>query len=167
MKRITSRTPLLLIWILTITAGGCSTFTAPSAKERHALSLLAYPGKAKLGKNLDIMAVRHGSSVQLVNRTDKPLHDVQLWINQQYVRQIKTLAIGTDNRYALGSFVNQHEQTFPTGWLLAPEKSADLVLAEVYNPRTNRRYRLLVQDPMQIDKKARGRGTPDQNRSSF
>lgn len=166
-KRCLRRLTVPLLLAVAFTVAGCSALTGPSARQRHTLSLLKYPGSAKLGKNLDIVAVRHGGWVDLVNRTDQPLHHVQLWINQQYVRQVKTLAIGTGNHYPLDSFVNQHEQSFPTGTLLAPEKSADLVLVEVYNPRTDRRDRLVVQNPMQINKKARGRGTSEQNTSSF
>ncbi len=93
-----------------------------------------YPAKAKLGDDLDIVVVRKGDQVTIVNRTSVAYENVQVWLNQQYVGQLARISIGTNNRYQLNHFINQHGEGFPVGGLLTPDRSFPIVLAELYVP---------------------------------
>ena len=43
----------------------------------------AYPQKAQLGKDLDILVMTEEQTIRLVNRTPQSYGPVQLWLNQQ------------------------------------------------------------------------------------
>lgn len=95
-----------------------------------------YPAKAKLGDDLDIVVVRNGDQISIVNRTAVEYENVQIWLNQQYVGQLAKISIGTNNRYQLNHFINSHGEGFPVGGLLTPDRSYPIVLAELYEPPT-------------------------------
>lgn len=131
--------PLLLI-------GGC----ASDARDPAFLAKLAktnYPKDSARGEDVDIVVTRKGNTLKLNNRTPQSYENMQLWINQQYVRDVKILKIGNtagENRFELTGFYNVRGEPFPVGGLLTPDKGAHVVLAELYNPATGKRHRLLV-----------------------
>ncbi len=125
---------------------GCSAFTGPVANPQVAaqFSKLTYPANAKLGPDLDILVVDHGSNLQLVNRTDHSYHNLYLWLNQQWVGKVASIRIGTDNSFNLDNFINRFGEPYPFGSLLQPDKAMPVVLAELYDPTLNVRYRLVA-----------------------
>lgn len=134
---------LTLIGLVLLLAG--CTIVKPSREARERLAELSYPEDAEYGPDLDMVVVRKGRLIELANRTPEIYEDVQLWINQQYVREIDEIDIGTDNLYHLNLFVNQYEESFPPGGFLRPDKGFPVVLAELYNPSTELRHRMNVQ----------------------
>ena len=134
-----------LMLALALLAGGCHRGMGPASDRVQALSQLPYPKDAPLGDDLDIIAVRKGGTLQLANRTPQAYHHVQIWLNRQYVSEVTDVAIGVDNHYSLHDFVNMHRETFPVGTLLAPDKAKPVVLAEMFDPSTGKRYRMTVQ----------------------
>jgi hypothetical protein len=143
-KSLASR--LALILILGLLLPGCSTLrdaTAPPQTIKR-LAALDYPEDAPHGPDLDVLLVRSGGQVRLVNRTAGTYGGMQLWLNRQYVRDSGTIQIGTDNLRELTDFINLYEEPYPVGTFLNPDQTAPLVLAELYNPRQNVRHRLVV-----------------------
>ena len=139
-----------LAFLLTLSAllplAGCSTMreaTAPPQTVKR-LAQLDYPEDAPHGPDLDVLLVRSGGQVRLVNRTANIYGSMQLWLNRQYVRDSGTITIGTNNLRELTDFINLYEEPYPVGTFLNPDQTAPLVLAELYNPRQNVRHRLVV-----------------------
>ena len=137
----------LLIGIsLLLMLPGCSTLrdtTAPPQTVKR-LAQLDYPEDAPHGPDLDVLLVRSGGQVRLVNRTAVSYAGMQLWLNRQWVRDSGTIQIGTDNLRELTDFINLYEEPYPVGTFLNPDQTAPLVLAELYNPRQDVRHRLVV-----------------------
>lgn len=132
---------LLLATLLT----GCAAPLPVSEREsRQRLSQLNYPADAEWGPDRDIVVRREGDRLTLINRTPQTYRDVRLWLNQQYVRELALIQIGPDNRFDLTRWINEHQEPFPVGSLLAPDKAFPVVLAEMIDPDTGLRHRLLV-----------------------
>ncbi len=135
--------PLLILAALMLP--GCGLWqSGPDKKLAAELSALRYPADATQGEDLDVLVIVKGDSLKLVNRTPRAYDDMQLWLNQQYVGQVKHLAIGTDNKLNLNHFVNFRGEGYPTGSFLHPEDKFPVVMAELYDPATNTRHRLLA-----------------------
>lgn len=145
----TRRTLVLLIALSSMTAVGCATDQPTIATEKVAsLASMDYPLNAKNVENLDIIVRRKGTHVALTNRTANNYENMYLWLNQMYVAEPVTVAIGPDNRYDLRTFVSEHRRSFPIAGFLAPDKAFPVVLAELYDPATDTRYRLTAdRDP--------------------
>lgn len=105
----------------------------------------AYPEEAPYGDDLDVVVVRDGEEIALVNREPRALGPARLWLNQRYMRPVERIAIGTGNALPLTGFYNRLGEHYPVGSFLRPERSLKLVLAELYDPQANTRYRLTVQ----------------------
>ncbi|MEM6259360.1 MAG: hypothetical protein AAGI37_13835 [Planctomycetota bacterium] len=136
----------LLMLMLGLMTTGCSAIrdtTAPPQTVKR-LAALDYPENAPHGPDLDVLLVRSGGQVRIVNRTPNTYGGMQLWLNRQYVRDSGTIQIGTGNLRLLTDFINLYEEPYPVGTFLNPDQTAPLVLAELYNPQQNVRYRLLV-----------------------
>ena len=139
--------PRRLLVLLTLAAWltACTPPLSTSQQQRRErLSQLPYPADAAYGPDLDIAAVRDGSTLTLANRTARPYREVQLWLNRQYVRELPVIRIGPDNRLDLTRFINEHEEPFPVGAFLTPDDAFPVVLAELYDPDTELKHRLLV-----------------------
>ena len=136
--------PLPLLALALLLTACTPPLTTSQRQQRERLSQLPYPADAAYGPDLDIAAVRDGSTLTLANRTASPYRDVQLWLNRQYVRELPVIRIGPDNRLDLDRFVNEHREPFPVGTLLAPDEAFPVVLAELYDPDTELKHRLLV-----------------------
>lgn len=141
-----TRLMISLLAITFILQSGCEQappiVDGPTA---DALAALRYPGKTEYGPDLDIVVVRDGSHIALTNRTPRSYAGMQLWLNQQYVRNLDTVAIGDNPRIPLGSLLNRHSEPFPVGTFLQPELARPVISAELYDPQANIRYRLTVQ----------------------
>lgn len=144
--RLPALSPFSLLALLLLTlAPACTPPLATTTREqRAALSQLPYPADASHGPDLDIVIKRDGKAIQLINRTARPYANSQLWLNQQYVRNVSAIRIGPDNRLALNRFINRHREPFPTGTFLAPDDAKPVLLAELYDPQTQLKHRLLV-----------------------
>jgi hypothetical protein len=137
---------LTLCGVLATLSGGCALLGRGVPDEvREERAALRYPADAPYGPDLDVRLLRKGKIVRVVNREPRTFRDGQLWLNRQYVRPVEMLAIGNGNRFELSRFINRYEESFPLAELLAPDESAPLVLAELYDPEANVRHRLTVQ----------------------
>ena len=145
-------TTVLLPCLCLLCHVGCSGLPnvgfAPGAADPQLaaqLSQMTYPSdEAALGEDLRVYAVRDGGTLVLDNLTAQTFSDVQLWVNQQWVGIIDELPIGTNNRYDLDRFINEHGETYPTGSWLSPDKAQRMVLVELVDPQTGKRHRLVV-----------------------
>jgi len=145
MRNLSAHT-LALLLLLGLILPGCSALrdtTAPPQTVKR-LAAIDYPESAPHGPDLDVLLVRSGGQVRLVNRTANSYSGLQLWLNRQYVRDSGTIKIGTDNLRDLTDFINLYEEPYPVGTFLNPDQTAPLVLAELYNPQQNIRHRLVV-----------------------
>lgn len=141
-----ARTLTLLLaagWLLAAT--GCGTAPTVSSEVVAEVSQLRFPEEVPYTGDLDIVIVRNGPHIRLINRTPRAYEDKELWLNDQYVRRIPRLNIGTDNYYRLTDFVNQHGEAYPVGTLLQPERGRILNTAEMFDSETGERHRLVVQ----------------------
>ena len=118
--------------------------TLGQQQNRERLAELDYPAEAEYGPDLDIVVRRERDRVNLINRTPRSYRDVRIWLNQQYVRDVMRIDIGPDNEYLLGRWTNEHREGFPVGTLLAPDAADPIVLAELMDPATGLRHRLLA-----------------------
>ena len=133
-----------VLLLLIVALPGCRRGPAPMPEHVQVLSQLSYPAEAELAADLDIVVVRRGSALLLTNRTAYPYEQMQLWLNQQYVSQIERITIGRENRFNLKRFTNRHREPFPVAGFLSPDKAFPVVLAELYDPEADKRYRLTV-----------------------
>lgn len=108
-----------------------------------------YPAEAAHVQDVDVVVVRHGTEIELVNREARTFPAGQLWLNQTYMREIGPVAIGTNDRIALWEFHNGFGEGYPLGSFLRPEQNRRLVHAELYDPQSQTRYRLTVQPEKQ------------------
>lgn len=137
---------------LCLSAVGCSSIGLGGQHNQAAVDKLAslvYPSQSKRGNDLDILVVRTGGSVKLVNRTPRVYYNVELWLNQQYVNTIAKLDISSnagDTHLSLPLFINKHGQVYPVGGLLTPDLNKPLLIAELFDPATGLRHHLLVQN---------------------
>lgn len=118
--------------------------TLGQQQKRQRLASLTYPAEAEYGPDLDIVVRRQGETVNLINRTPRSYRDVRVWLNQQYVRGLTNIDIGPGNDYSLNRWTNEHREGFPVGTLLAPDAAVPIVLAELVDPATGLRHRLLA-----------------------
>ena len=144
MKPIAS--PAITLFLLTVTLllGGCAGMNIPQTY-RAELSDLPYPAEAPYASNPDILVVREGTNLRVVNRTPAAYNNMQLWLNQFYVYNNPQINIGANNMIALPLFINRYEQSYPVGTFLRPERGYPVVLAELYDPNAKVKYRLNVQ----------------------
>lgn len=133
---------------------GCETYPADvSQAEAASLSELPYPKDSDYGDDLDVVVVYdmnyfRSADVQLINREPRTVGPGLLWINQQYVTRLtEPIEIGTNNYVSLTSLINYYREPFPVGLFFSPDKSQPVVLAELYDPQTDLRHRLYVQEP--------------------
>lgn len=146
MRYATAPLATLLLIACTLPGAGCSTTRDTTALPQTVKRLAAidYPENAPHGPDLDVLLVRSGGQVRLINRTPNNYAGMQLWLNRQYVRDSGNIQIGTDNLRRLTDFINLYEEPYPVGTFLNADQTAPLVLAEFYNPQQNIRHRLLV-----------------------
>ena len=91
------------------------TTATPQTVKR--LAQLDYPASAPHGPDLDVLLIRSGNEVRLVNRTATSYAGMQLWLNRQYVADSGTVIIGTDNLRKLTDFINEEKH-----WAASPER---------------------------------------------
>ncbi|MCC6680541.1 MAG: hypothetical protein IT445_06520 [Phycisphaeraceae bacterium] len=140
------RTATVACSLLLLFSAGCVSTTPTLPPPRVAeLSAMIYPAEGKWGDDLDIVAVRRGPELRLVNRTPRTYDGVTLWFNQQYVHPMQQIVIGTDNVIDLRQSVDRHGRCYPVGSFLKPDQSLLLVQVELIDPTTNLRHRLTVQ----------------------
>ena len=139
--------PALLTLLAAALIVGCQAdrATSLSAETVDRLQSLPYPEDAEYGPDLDIVVTKNRLQLLLSNRTARSYADRELWLNRQYVYEIDRVVIGSGNRIPLTNFINEHREPFPTPAFLRPDKGAPVVLAELYDPTTKLRNRLLVQ----------------------
>lgn len=147
MKR---RMSLVLLGLVALcAAGGCQALglgATPDQARMDQLAALVYPREADYGQPLDILVVRQGAAVTLINRTARDYHEVEIWLNQQYVTTLARLDIGPGTHLGLTAFVNRHGEIYPVGGLLTPDLNQKLLMAELFDPATGLRHHLLVQN---------------------
>jgi hypothetical protein len=129
---------------LLLSTGGCQGADKQRATQA---AQLRYPADAPAGPDLDIVVRQSGGSLKLKNRTPSAYRDVQLWINQQYVSPVAQVPIasgGATQNVSLNQFINHRADPFPVGRFLSPDRGFPVVLAELFDPATGLKHRLLV-----------------------
>lgn len=122
-----------------------------TANQRDALRALDYPREAPLHPDdpqPDVLAIRRGGTVQLVNRTPRPMENRILWLNEQYAGRVDQLAVGVNPPMDLDAFINTFGEPYPTARWLEPDRAAPLIHATLHDPGRNTRQLLTVQPPI-------------------
>jgi hypothetical protein len=148
------RCALTLITMALLVAAGCGkfqlrwpTFQKPVPVEEvvEAAQWSPYPIDAEHGDDWDILVRQGKISLQLVNRTARTYDNMRLWLNQQFVTDVASIAIGPGNSVPLASFVNVHGETYPVGGFLTPDKAFPVLAVELFDPADGKRHRLNAQ----------------------
>ncbi|MEQ9454571.1 MAG: hypothetical protein RLN76_08285 [Phycisphaeraceae bacterium] len=136
--------PLILILTLTASVPGCrGTADLLASAQTEELAQLRYPEEAQHGPDLDIQLEQHGRNLTVINLEPLRFRSIQLWLNAEYARPIDQIRIG-ENTFSLRRWINRYGETYPTGSFLAPDQRVPIALAEVYDPSTNLRHKLVV-----------------------
>ncbi len=130
--------------LLALALAGCG-FDGPSQATVEDLAATPYPAEAEYGPDLDIVLVRRGRTLKLINREAEAFEDKLLWLNRKYVGYADRIEIGTGNRLDLDRFINQYQEPFPRAMLFRPDRDRPVVLAELYDPLTQLKNRITVQ----------------------
>jgi hypothetical protein len=142
-----------LICLLAATLGGCGKMSmrlpswsnpAPVAVAAEPGTFTLYPGEAKRGDDWDVVVIQGRDHITLDNRTARAYTGLQLWLNQQYVADVDTIAIGSGNRIPLTRFVNRHGESYPVAALLSPDTGFPVLSVEAYDPADGMRHRMLA-----------------------
>lgn len=125
---------------------GCRSNASRADQPNWARQLadLEYPKDANYGEDLDIRATKQGAVLVLVSREPKSYENVQLWLNRQYVSVIERVDVAQQIDAPFAYFINEYGESFPVGWLLAPEEARPVLSAEVYDPGTGLKHRLVA-----------------------
>ncbi|MCE9590520.1 MAG: hypothetical protein K8S99_08355 [Planctomycetes bacterium] len=140
---MTSRLSFCVLLLLLLGVGACSNQQLKDPRSVE-LAKMTYPEEAQPGDDMDIVVERKGGSIRLTNRTPAAYEKCVIWLNQQYVSPVDKLTIGAENKLSLHQFINRWREPFPVGGLLTPDKGYPVVLAELIDPATGKKHRLLV-----------------------
>ncbi len=132
---------LLVLALVLVGCRGAGDLLAET--QARDVATLAYPEEAQVGPDLPVHVVRDGRQIEVINLSSRSYRRVELWLNQAYARPVDRLEIGK-NWLSLRRFVNDFGETYPTGTLLSPDKNEPVVLAELYDPSTRVKHRLVV-----------------------
>ena len=117
-----------------------------SDKEIDTYSKMHYPRTVALPvEDLDIVATQSRTELTLNNRSAHAFRHVDLWINQEYVTRVDEIKIGesSTNVIELGVFINKHSESYPVGGFLTPDRAFPVIIVELFDPATGKKYRLL------------------------
>jgi hypothetical protein len=134
-----------MMMVMVVGSGCQSDRPALEAATVTELSGMRYPEGEAWGPDLDVVVVREGRKLRLVNRTARVYAGVRLWVNQQYVSELMNVEIGTGNAVALNQLVNEHGEAFAVGSFLQPDKGMTVVSAELHDEEGSVRHKLVVQ----------------------
>lgn len=136
MRSVFTRVCLLgLLASLLLAGAGCSPgrhFQTEAEIER--LASLRYPHEAERGPTLDMLARRDHRTLVLANFSPRSYHQLELWLNRQYVKRVDRIAIGTGNHLNITHAINLYREPYPIGGPLSPDKTVGLVVVELYDP---------------------------------
>lgn len=93
-----------------------------------------YPYDAPAGKVVDIQVFRDGSKIELVNMTANSYRDFDLWLNERYLRRIRTLPAGGTIRLSLFEFVDEYSEGLKAGGWLSTGHPDPIIKAEIEAP---------------------------------
>lgn len=124
----------LLLGLLCAAPGCSPSRHLLTEAEVERLASLRYPQDAERGPALDMLARREHRTLVLANFSPRTYHQMELWINRQYVKQADRLAIGPDNRFNITHAINLYREPYPVGGPLSPDKTVGLVVVELYDP---------------------------------
>ena len=116
----------------------------PSADVIQHLAELPKPTGLKGGGDLEILLVRAGGELTIYNRSARVYRNCQLWLNGEYVAEIKELKQG-ELSVNLRGFINEHGESFPVGHFLTPNLAYPVVLGEVVLQWRGERVKHLVE----------------------
>lgn len=133
---------LALLW----GAAGCVSDGEPADRSAQADRVFAPPG-SELGADLDIAVRQRGGVLVLDNREASGFAGQQLWLNRQWNADAPAIPPAERVELDLTVFVNGYGETYPVGGLLSPDKTERVVSAELYDPGSGVRRRLLVWPP--------------------
>lgn len=144
---------ILMFISLTLTSLGCGhiklrmpTLRKPVPVEEVVVPArwTPYPQKAPLGDDWNIIVKQSKDALHLTNQTPRSYQNVQLWVNQQYIADVPSIAIGSGTTVKLASFINQHHEIYPVPGFLTPDHSFPVLLCEIFDQADGQRHRLLV-----------------------
>jgi hypothetical protein len=95
------------------------------------LATRPYPDKLHTAAPVDMQVFRRGTDIEIVNSTARSYADLDLWINQRYVRHLASLPAGKTIRLGLWDFRDEHGDAFYAGGFFRAYPATPVRLVEI------------------------------------
>ena len=116
----------ILLCLLVLLAIGCErTLYYPARATRP------YPHDLHRADAVDIQVFRDGGTIEIINSTARSYRDLDLWINQRYVRHIESLPAGRSLQLSLWDFYDERGEVFNAGGIFRTEEPTPVRLIQI------------------------------------
>jgi hypothetical protein len=95
------------------------------------LAASPYPQERHTTTVLPMQVFRDGDSLEIVNATARSYRDIDVWVNQRYVRRVATLPAGARLRLSLPEFIDERGDRFPSAGLFRVRETIPVRLVEI------------------------------------
>jgi hypothetical protein len=96
-----------------------------------ALATRPYPMQLHRAESIDIQVFRKGPTLEVVNTTPYSYRDFDLWVNQRFVRHVKSLPAGETVHLSLRGFYDELGEPFRAGGFFRTEAPMPVRLVEM------------------------------------
>jgi len=120
-----SRLYLPILCTMFVTAGCAQTMYDPGRATRP------YPFDKHEASSIDIQVFREGPTVEIVNSTPVTYRDVDIWINQRFMRHLDVLHAGATVQLSLWDFWDLRGDRFSAGGFWRTEEPTPLRLIQL------------------------------------
>jgi hypothetical protein len=100
-------------------------------RSNPALATRPYPMYLHRAESIDIQVFREGTMLEVVNTTPRSYRDFDLWVNQRFVRHVKSLPAGETVRLSLRDFYDELGEPFRAGGFFRTEAPMPVRLVEM------------------------------------
>ena len=90
-----------------------------------------YPFELHTTDTLPIQVFRDGSSLEIVNSTERSWGEVTIWVNQQYAHDLPSLGVGEHVTLHLTNFRNDYGEQFNAGGFFRTRQPTPVRLVEL------------------------------------
>ncbi|HWB20071.1 MAG TPA: hypothetical protein VG711_07220 [Phycisphaerales bacterium] len=106
--------------------GGCNTL-----QDDPALATRPYPTELHTTNTADIQVFRNGTEIAIVNSTATSYRNVDVWVNQQYVRHVDAIPAGKTVELSLWDFHDDYGATPSAGGFFRTYEPTPVRLVEL------------------------------------
>lgn len=129
---------MLAIMVAATAAAGCVQQRSEPARATRAypLALHVAPVEGAMSAQAaprvsDIQVFRNGADIEIVNSLPRTFRDVDVWVNQQYVRHVDEIPAGATVRLSLREFYDELGEPFNAGGFFRRIEPTPVVMVEI------------------------------------